>query len=784
MFVFVARGHEETFVNKDCKVMYRSKLYSHIIRIGKARVPIVRFIHTKTGIRCDVTVKNKLGVMNSRLIRFLLSLDRRIRPFIMLLKCWAKEHSITANSQLSSYALIMMAVFYLQQLEPPLLPPISELITSDEIQGGWHCGFNENPWAVSLKQNNICVKEIAKGFFEFYAHFDYNKYVICPLLGQPVLVDDFVTPEKLPDVMEAYKIYIRENQDFPFKVSFPLRIQDPFELNYNLGRGFTDKLLKMLCDVCLNSYHVFDENKNENELLNTLLVVTKKPSRLINWSEKIFYIPWTIQGCDEFGFRKQPPEITSETVIEWYILVRKAIFIVFTNVLRLTLEERDSNMANKIKKSNKEDDVHTAHKSVFDCKGNTLIYIKRQKVRRNIEAYKLDEFEKDVFVSNSRPCDTKNSVSFVASILLHIPSQNEIPYVQIILQDYNSDKGNFFLHLTECLQSQLESFVQNAITHICIKRKTSTFIELTDLNCDYIEGEAVDKSTQTNHETGVDERVSCDETIKPDIKTEAEMITEVVDYSVDPDNPFLAAIERHSSNDGSETSLSIADNNKSDNWSQTLWNENNNDSYNNTVTDFGNHLHENKTNFIKTDDWKTDNSRRVNDGRTNNNKKLDDEDTTSKVVKNKHFVSKMLRTVVVQKEKNKISHAVQEVQGMVTANSNGQINELKSIGITSPSTIDISVSHHKFKKHNKPFTGNVNKTSNNPTKVNRTISMRAERKLSEINLEVKPPIKNTVTVEDIKLYVKERFKCENIDENFVLALTKISNDIKNNSNRT
>ena len=58
----------------------------------------------------------------------------------------------------------MMAIFYLQQLDPPLLLPISVFVTSSEIQEGWHCGLNTDLHAVKLQENNICLKDIVKGF--------------------------------------------------------------------------------------------------------------------------------------------------------------------------------------------------------------------------------------------------------------------------------------------------------------------------------------------------------------------------------------------------------------------------------------------------------------------------------------------------------------------------------------------------------------------------------------------------------------------------------------------
>lgn len=787
---------EETFVSRDCKVMYKSRSYTHIIRIGKARVPIVRFIHRRTGIRCDVTVKNKLGVMNSKLIKFLVSLDQRIRPFIVLLKFWAKEYSITINSQLSSYALTMMAVFYLQQLEPPLLPPISELITSDEIQGGWHCGFVDNPREVSLQENNISVKEIIKGFFEFYATFEYDKYVICPLLGQSVLINDFENPERLPDTLEDYKNFIKDNLGHPFKVNIPLRIQDPFELNYNLARGFTDKLLKLFLDACAHSYVVFQENEDEKELLSTLLVVSKKVG-FARHDEQTFRVPWSMQGLDETGNKKRLPKATTEAINEWYTLVKKAVVNVFREILKLNIEEADSKVSNKIKKSSNQNDVHTFETAVFYCSGNTLVFSNRKKLRRRLKFCLLDDYEKEVRVSNSRQCyqvDESKSLSFLVTVSLDTQSSNEIPRVLVTLRDCSMEKGNLFNQLLNFLRNWFETIMERAVTHVLIKRKTSSFIELTDLlNCDCDGCKTIDEiptakpksknscntstsSIQLNKETKDDEKMCYSNVIEPTVSTETEMTSEITDCSNDVTNPFLMAIERHISEESVETDLNSTNKNESDNNSQTLWNRNDNDSdtYNDINID---------NSKIGNSNITDSESNTVNDGRTSNN-----------VVENVRFVNKMFDALVRHKDNEVVlSYSVDDVQDPVTTSSNGQINEKKNVDKSSSLTACLPVSHRTCSKENVPLSGNMkhnltwNEASNSQTNVNCThgfISMKAARKFHKISLEMKPPTKNTATVEDIKLYVKKRFQCENVDDRFLLALTKITNDIRNNSNKS
>lgn len=53
----------------------QNRVFKRVIAI-QAKVPIVRCIHS-SGIQCDISFLNSLGVLNSELISFLLSLDER-----------------------------------------------------------------------------------------------------------------------------------------------------------------------------------------------------------------------------------------------------------------------------------------------------------------------------------------------------------------------------------------------------------------------------------------------------------------------------------------------------------------------------------------------------------------------------------------------------------------------------------------------------------------------------------------------------------------------------------
>ena len=86
---------------------------------NQARIPVTKFVHS--GVNCDLSSINALGLRNSQLLRHLQTLDGRVRPLFFFLKSWSRTHRFKELG-LSSYALILMAVFFLQQVTTPEAP--------------------------------------------------------------------------------------------------------------------------------------------------------------------------------------------------------------------------------------------------------------------------------------------------------------------------------------------------------------------------------------------------------------------------------------------------------------------------------------------------------------------------------------------------------------------------------------------------------------------------------------------------------------------------------------
>lgn len=108
----------------------------------QAKVPVVKFLHCKTGVECDVSAENRDGIVKSELLHIFSLLDPRFRKLCFLTKAWANAHGINNSKArtLNSLSIILLVAFHLQTRTPAVLPPFSAILegvrlraTSDTI---------------------------------------------------------------------------------------------------------------------------------------------------------------------------------------------------------------------------------------------------------------------------------------------------------------------------------------------------------------------------------------------------------------------------------------------------------------------------------------------------------------------------------------------------------------------------------------------------------------------------------------------------------------------------
>ena len=218
---------------------------SDMFLVRNARIPVIKFVHAPTGLSCDITCHNKLGVKNSQLLRSLIAVDPALfKPFFSFLKVWAKCHDLIGgvDGTLSSYAMNLLAFFYLQQLK--LLPSVEELQkdVAVDLCRYWNASFScLKPLDAGIKRPTLL--ELFTGFFQFYQSLDSAQNVICPFNGQLVPA----AGDALSDLMPRYAENLSVRQ-FPALKLSQFNVQDPFEQNHNVTFGFNQaRHFQLLC---------------------------------------------------------------------------------------------------------------------------------------------------------------------------------------------------------------------------------------------------------------------------------------------------------------------------------------------------------------------------------------------------------------------------------------------------------------------------------------------------------------------------------------------------------
>ncbi|KRT78265.1 hypothetical protein AMK59_6718, partial [Oryctes borbonicus] len=170
---------------------------------------------------------------------------------------YLKEWYFATNiSGLSSYALTMLMIFYLQTTG--YLLSVRELRLINAEKGAVIHGWETIKYTTSLQKMrefvNKCdynVDQLMYNFFEYYAKFDFDKWVICPLMGYLVAKTQFNgNGIALPPEMAKYVQKLNATDPEYFRNLTPMCVQDPFDLSHNLTKAFSKDMLKKFQTYC------------------------------------------------------------------------------------------------------------------------------------------------------------------------------------------------------------------------------------------------------------------------------------------------------------------------------------------------------------------------------------------------------------------------------------------------------------------------------------------------------------------------------------------------------
>ncbi|XP_072031740.1 terminal uridylyltransferase 4-like isoform X2 [Amphiura filiformis] len=226
-------------VEKLAKILKKNRSLYGITPIPTAKVPIVKFIHRPSRLEGDISLYNMLAQVNTKMLYCYSGIDTRVRQLVYAFKLFAKICDIgdASKGSLSSYAYTLMTLFFLQQRKPPVIPVLQELYTGKEkpkaMMEGRNAWFYDDVRNLSrvwkgYSKNRESVGQLWLGMLRFYTEdFDFKKHVI--------------TIRQIKPLTRFEKMWTAPSRGFA--------IEDPFDLDHNLGGGVSRKMATYMMQV-------------------------------------------------------------------------------------------------------------------------------------------------------------------------------------------------------------------------------------------------------------------------------------------------------------------------------------------------------------------------------------------------------------------------------------------------------------------------------------------------------------------------------------------------------
>ncbi|XP_009884143.1 PREDICTED: terminal uridylyltransferase 7 isoform X3 [Charadrius vociferus] len=227
------------------KVLKKQPGLRNVLPITTAKVPIVKFFHVRSGLEVDISLYNTLALHNTRLLSSYAAIDPRVKYLCYTMKVFTKICDIgdASRGSLSSYAYTLMVLYFLQQRNPPVIPVLQEIYKEPQkpeiLVDGWNVYFFDKieelvtVWP-DCGKNTESVGQLWLGLLRFYTEeFDFKEHVIC---------------------------IRRKNLLTTFKKQWTSKyivIEDPFDLNHNLGAGLSRKMTNFIMKAFINGRRVF-----------------------------------------------------------------------------------------------------------------------------------------------------------------------------------------------------------------------------------------------------------------------------------------------------------------------------------------------------------------------------------------------------------------------------------------------------------------------------------------------------------------------------------------------
>ena len=250
--------------------MLREDGMEDVTLIAHAKVPIVKFIDSRTKIPIDISINNSLAIHNTKLLKSYNDFDIRVRPFVLAIKHWALHRGIcnAAYGTFSSYAWTLIALQSLQTCNPPILPNIQqgENRILKQIEGtSYDLTMHEKPSDLLNSENKSSIGNLITSFFEQFAiNWPWEENIISIRSGKMIPRKENNWEEKKPKLLDALT---DENKLRLGKHSLP--VEDPFDHLHDLSRVLRTEGVMDIREEFLRAYNIISVGGSWEELTKT-----------------------------------------------------------------------------------------------------------------------------------------------------------------------------------------------------------------------------------------------------------------------------------------------------------------------------------------------------------------------------------------------------------------------------------------------------------------------------------------------------------------------------------
>ena len=271
-------------------------IFREIEPIPDAKVPIVKFKHAPSDLKGDISICNTLALRNTKMLKTYANFEPIVVSLGFLLKKMAKQAEICdGKDALSSYAYILLLIHYLQKVQ--IIPNLQEGSQKPENQtncmiAGCNTYFvNEEEYPEKLKllkeiyaekphkqmDQDLLTGQLFVNLLKYYAYdFDWENSVVNLRLTQE------------PDLVHAKHTGLTR---LTKKWTSSLCIEDPFDLNHNLGCGVSKIMSVYIVKIFIQAYHLFFNSKPPTHDASCQKYYLKRENLQKNLSNKIILRP-------------------------------------------------------------------------------------------------------------------------------------------------------------------------------------------------------------------------------------------------------------------------------------------------------------------------------------------------------------------------------------------------------------------------------------------------------------------------------------------------------------